>query len=148
VGKMPLLQATLVCVDEVLAAPPQPGDEANLPHTAGPDNLAYVIYNSGTTGKPKGSLITHRNVVRLFPATEYWYGFNERDVWTLFHSSAFDFSVWEIWGALLYGGRVGVVPFLVSRTPEAFYQLVASERVTVLNQTPSAFRQFMQAEES
>ena len=115
---------------------------------AGPDHMAYVIYTSGTTGKPKGSMITHRNVVRLFPSTELWYGFNERDVWTLFHSCAFDFSVWEIWGALLYGGRVVVVPFLVSRSPEAFYELLASEQVTVLNQTPSAFRQLIQAEES
>jgi amino acid adenylation domain-containing protein len=67
-------------------------------------------------------------------------------VWTLFHSVAFDFSVWEIWGALLYGGRIVVVPFTTSRSPEAFYELLAQERVTVLNQTPSAFRQLMQAE--
>ena len=70
-------------------------------------HLAYVIYTSGSTGKPKGSMITHDNVVRLFSATDDWYGFNGRDVWTLFHSCAFDFSVWEIWGALLYGGRAG-----------------------------------------
>jgi amino acid adenylation domain-containing protein/non-ribosomal peptide synthase protein (TIGR01720 family) len=118
-----------------------------LPPSSSADNLAYVIYTSGTTGKPKGSLITHRNVARLFPATDAWYQFNEDDVWTLFHSCAFDFSVWEIWGALLYGGRIVVVPFLVSRSPEAFYELVAKEKVTVLNQTPSAFRQLIQAEE-
>ena len=93
-------------------------------------------------------MITHQNVVRLMRSTEHWFGFNERDVWTLFHSSAFDFSVWEIWGALLYGGRVVVVPFMVSRSPEAFYELLAREKVTVLNQTPSAFRQLIQAEES
>src|SRR5205823_5362755 len=87
------------------------------------------------------------NVVRLFPATEHWYRFNERDIWTLFHSTAFDFSVWELWGALLYGGRLVVVPFMVSRSPEAFYELLAAEHVTVLNQTPSAFRQLIQAEE-
>jgi amino acid adenylation domain-containing protein len=147
-ARLPLTSAKVICLDDVLAEPAQEGEESNLASAAGPDNLAYVIYTSGTTGTPKGSLITHRNVVRLFPATEQWYGFNNRDVWTLFHSSAFDFSVWEIWGALLYGGHVVVVPYLVSRSPEAFYDLLACERVTVLNQTPSAFRQLIQAEES
>ncbi|HYJ85426.1 MAG TPA: condensation domain-containing protein, partial [Pyrinomonadaceae bacterium] len=71
-----------------------------------PDNLAYVIYTSGSTGKPKGVLITHRNVARLFPATAPWFGFDPSHVWTLFHSYAFDFSVWEMWGALLHGGRL------------------------------------------
>jgi non-ribosomal peptide synthetase component F len=145
---LPATNARVVYVEDVLGTPVQPGQDLNLPEVSGPDDLAYVIYTSGTTGKPKGSMITHRNVVRLFPSTEHWYGFNERDVWTLFHSSAFDFSVWEIWGALLYGGRVVVVPFMVSRSPEAFYELLAAEKVTVLNQTPSAFRQLMQAEES
>ena len=144
----PSTQAKVICVDEILARPVQTGEQANMPAVTGPDQPAYVIYTSGTTGKPKGSLITHRNVVRLFSATEHWYGFNERDVWTLFHSTAFDFSVWEIWGALLYGGRVVVVPFMISRSPEAFYELLAMEQVTVLNQTPSAFRQLVQAEES
>lgn len=106
-----------------------------------PENLAYVIYTSGSTGKPKGCEITHANVVRLFDQTDHWYAFQPSDVWTLFHSCAFDFSVWEIWGALLYGGRVVVVPYWVSRSPEAFAELLRRERVTVLNQTPSAFRQ-------
>ena len=112
-----------------------------------PNHLIYVIYTSGSTGKPKGTLITHYNVVRLFQATDHWYHFNENDVWTLFHSYAFDFSVWEIWGALLYGGRLVIVPQLISRSPEQFYQLLLKEKVTILNQTPSAFKQLMHAEE-
>ncbi len=109
-------------------------------------SLAYVIYTSGSTGRPKGALITHGNVTRLFDATEGWFGFDERDVWTLFHSYAFDFSVWEIWGALLYGGRLVVVPWEVSRSPERFLDLLVGERVTVLNQTPSAFSQVAQVD--
>jgi amino acid adenylation domain-containing protein len=111
-------------------------------------NAAYVIYTSGSTGRPKGVIVTHHNVVRLFTATEHWYGFSDRDVWTVFHSFAFDFSVWEIWGALFYGGTTVVVPYRVSRSPELFYDLLAREGVTVLNQTPSAFRQLIWAEKN
>jgi amino acid adenylation domain-containing protein len=120
------------------------GDPAPLADGA---SLAYVIYTSGSTGRPKGTLVSHGNVARLFDATEAWFGFGERDVWTLFHSYAFDFSVWEIWGALLYGGRLVIVPYDVSRSPELFLDLLVSERVTVLNQTPSAFAQLAQADE-
>ncbi|RVU51136.1 amino acid adenylation domain-containing protein [Pseudomonas syringae pv. syringae] len=109
-------------------------------------DLAYVIYTSGSTGLPKGVMVEHRNVARLFSATEEWFGFNEQDVWALFHSFAFDFSVWEIWGALLHGGRLLIVPQLVSRSPEDFYRLLCSAGVTVLNQTPSAFRQLIAAQ--
>jgi non-ribosomal peptide synthetase component F/aryl carrier-like protein len=87
-------------------------------------------------------------VVRLFAATADWYHFAETDVWTMFHSYAFDFSVWELWGALLYGGRLVLVPYWVSRSPDAFYELLSREQVSVLNQTPSAFQQLMRAEES
>jgi amino acid adenylation domain-containing protein len=119
------------------------------PHsTTTPDNLAYVIYTSGSTGKPKGVQVTHYNVTRLMDATWEWFRFDEQDVWTLFHSYAFDFSVWELWGALLYGGRVTVVPYMLSRSPESFYELLCKEGVTVLNQTPSAFRQLIRAEET
>ncbi|MEU8780906.1 amino acid adenylation domain-containing protein [Streptomyces sp. NPDC048637] len=111
-----------------------------------PSNAAYVIYTSGSTGRPKGVVVPHRNVARLFAATEEWFAFGPDDVWTLFHSYAFDFSVWELWGPLLYGGRLVVVPYAVSRSPEDFLRLLADERVTVLNQTPSAFYQLMQAD--
>ncbi len=113
----------------------------------GPENLAYIIYTSGSTGRPRGVQVTHGNVCRLLAATASWFGFGPEDVWTLFHSYAFDFSVWEIWGALAYGGSLVVVPHRVSRSPESFYELLVEEGVTVLNQTPSAFRQLMRAAE-
>ena len=121
--------------------------DSNLSGLATPDLVAYIIYTSGSTGKPKGVLVNHSNVIRLFDATDEWYGFHEQDVWTLFHSYAFDFSVWEIWGALLYGGKLIVVPYLTSRSPKEFYRLLVEEQVTVLNQTPSAFRQLIHVED-
>lgn len=133
-------QVEKICLDsdaQVLAE----AAKNNPPCTARPDNTAYVIYTSGSTGQPKGTLVSHRNVVRLFAATRQWFNFSAQDVWTMFHSFGFDFSVWELWGALLHGGRVVIVPQMVSRTPSAFYDLLLAEKVTVLNQTPSAFRQ-------
>ncbi|MHB6910780.1 amino acid adenylation domain-containing protein [Streptomyces sp. DB-54] len=129
---------------DALAACP---DHAPEP-AATADDLAYVIYTSGSTGRPKGTLIPHRNIIRLFGTTRQWFGFTDRDVWTLFHSYAFDFSVWEIWGALLHGGTLVVVPYDVSRSPEDFLRLLHSTGTTVLNQTPSAFHQLMAAEEA
>jgi amino acid adenylation domain-containing protein len=112
-----------------------------------PENLAYVIYTSGSTGRPKGVMVSHANVMRLLETAQTLFRFTEEDVWTLFHSYAFDFSVWEIWGAWGYGGRLVVIPYWVSRSPSEFYERLVSEGVTVLNQTPSAFRQLSGVEE-
>ncbi|MBV9787113.1 MAG: amino acid adenylation domain-containing protein [Chloroflexi bacterium] len=147
VGKLPQHTAQIVSLDgdqPLIAQQPT----TNLAAAMSPDYVAYVIYTSGSTGKPKGVQVTHGNVSRLFSATEHWYDFGPRHVWTLFHSFAFDFSVWEIWGALLYGGRLVVVPYMTTRSPQDFYQLLSDEGVTVLNQTPSAFRQLMQVDET
>jgi amino acid adenylation domain-containing protein len=125
---------------------------AGWPADAPPDSavtashLAYVIYTSGSTGRPKGVMVEHASVLRLLAATEKWFHFGADDVWTLFHSVAFDFSVWEIWGALGHGGRLVVVPQLTSRSPADFYQLLGAHGVTVLNQTPSAFRGLVAAQ--
>lgn len=109
--------------------------------TAHPDNIAYVIYTSGSTGVSKGALVSHANVTRLFAATHNIFHFSKDDTWTVFHSFAFDFSVWELWGALLYGGRAVIISHLISRSPALFYDLLIKESVTVLSQTPSAFYQ-------
>ncbi|MGI5499251.1 amino acid adenylation domain-containing protein [Lentzea sp. CA-135723] len=103
------------------------------------DAVAYVIYTSGSTGTPKGVHVTHRNVLSLLDGTSAEFGFGEQDTWTLFHSCSFDFSVWEVFGSLLTGGTLVVVPSWVAREPEAFGRLLERERVTVLNLTPSAF---------
>lgn len=108
-------------------------------------NLAYLMYTSGSTGQPKAVLIPHENVVRLLSQTDRWFHFSATDVWTLFHSYAFDFSVWELWGALAYGGRLVVVSRMVSRMPGDLLRLLVAEQVTVLNQTPSAFYQLTAA---
>ena len=108
------------------------------------ESLAYIIYTSGSTGLPKGVMVEHRNVHRLFQSTDTQFQFNEKDVWTLFHSYAFDFSVWEIWGALIYGGRLVIVPWLTTRSSQDFCQLLEQQQVTILNQTPSAFQSLIE----
>ena len=123
-NRLPPHGAHTICLDREPAADSSP-DHASFEPGASEENLAYVIYTSGSTGKPKGVMVTHGNVSRLLSATAEWFHFNERDVWTLFHSLAFDFSVWEIWGCLLHGGRLVIVPFPVSRSPEDFHELLA-----------------------
>ncbi len=144
-GRAPVSDRVLVVIDDV--ARPAP-DEQVLPPCISlhPDNPAYVIYTSGSTGKPKGVVVSHANVVRLMDATDAWFRFGKSDVSVLFHSYAFDFSVWEIWSALLYGGKLIVVPYELTRSPDEFYGLLCDRGVTILNQTPSAFRQLIDAD--
>ncbi|WP_128430369.1 non-ribosomal peptide synthetase [Streptomyces cyaneus] len=141
--QFPGVEATVVDLDSDWPA------IAELPGTApevevSGDDVAYVIYTSGSTGRPKGVAVEHRSVLNLLANCQLLYEFGSEDVWTVFHSYAFDFSVWELWGCLVSGGRVVVVPQDVARSPEAMWQLLANERVTVFNQTPSMFRELVE----
>ncbi|WP_338932444.1 amino acid adenylation domain-containing protein [Streptomyces netropsis] len=134
-----------VLTPDTLGGLPEESSSADLTDTDRPGPLtpahaAYVIYTSGSTGLPKGVVVPHRNLVSLLDGAAAGFGFHSGDVWTMFHSCAFDFSVWEMWGALAHGGRLVVVPQEVTRSPREFLDLLVRERVTVLNQTPSAFQ--------
>jgi amino acid adenylation domain-containing protein len=135
-----------IVVIDTLAAELHCQPDTNPHTTLTPDHLMYIIYTSGSTGQPRGIMVTHANVARLFPATQPYLAFDAQDTWSLFHSYSFGFSVWEIWGALAHGGRLVIVPPAISQSPAAFYKLVSQEQVTVLSQTPSAFRLFLLAD--
>ncbi|MGA5430392.1 amino acid adenylation domain-containing protein [Streptomyces koyangensis] len=151
-GRLPATDAQLVVVDDAATAADLAGraphdlTDADRAGATGPYDTAYVIHTSGSTGRPKGVPVPHAHVVRLFEASGEHFRFGADDVWTLFHSYAFDFSVWELWGPLLHGGRLVVVPYEVSRSPREFLRLLDEEGVTVLNQTPSAFEQLVLAD--
>ncbi|WP_178118830.1 amino acid adenylation domain-containing protein [Pseudomonas sp. SK] len=131
-------QATLQALQDATDRPPACGPQ--------PHDRAYIIYTSGSTGKPKGVCISHHNVVRLFSSTHPWFDYRNSDVWTACHAYMFDASVWEMWGALLHGGRLVIVPVATTRDPHALLDLVVREQVTVFGQIPSAFYRFMEAE--
>ncbi|HLX19070.1 MAG TPA: amino acid adenylation domain-containing protein [Gaiellaceae bacterium] len=136
--RLPAHDAVVLCVDRDARTLEQESSENPEPLTTA-ESLAYVIYTSGSTGTPKGVQVEHRHVARLFTATDEWFDFGAGDTWLLFHSYAFDFSVWELWGALLYGGRLVIPPLWTTRSPEALAGLLVDENVTVLNATPSLF---------
>ncbi|MFD4636955.1 amino acid adenylation domain-containing protein [Lentzea sp. NPDC058436] len=133
-------------VSDVLRVSPHGHTGSGPRRRARLDDTAYVIYTSGSTGTPKGAVVPHRAVVALFAAAQERFDFGADDVWTMFHSFAFDFSVWEMWGPLLHGGTLVVVPHDVTRSPEDFLNLLETHKVTVLNQTPSAFYQLIAAD--
>ncbi|KAG0348362.1 hypothetical protein BGZ54_004640, partial [Gamsiella multidivaricata] len=139
--------ATLTTLDPSIS--PSEAVDSN-PVVAGlnPSNLSHVIYTSGTTGTPKGVMIEHRMIVRAFDAAAAWFNFDENDAWSMFHSFSFDISVWEMWGALRYGGKLVLVPQHITRSPEDFYRLLCDQRVTVMNQTPSAFSMLIDYQKS
>lgn len=140
IDKISSLNTTLVNLSELnLSQQPMTNPSVNICEI----DLSYVIYTSGTTGRPNGVCVGHANVLNLLSSAKKVFNFTNQDIWTLFHSHAFDFSVWEIWGALAFGGKLIIVPSDICRQPKKFFQLLLQERVTVLNQTPAAFYQLI-----
>jgi len=144
-SSLPELLTQTICLDDWSEFERESAENPTSLVTA--ENLAYIIYTSGSTGTPKGVEVTHGTVVHLLDATKEKLGFQAGDVWTVVHSYAFDFSVWEIWGCLLQGGTLVVVPLEVVQSPPELFDLLCRERVTVLNQTPSALRELLAVRE-
>jgi amino acid adenylation domain-containing protein len=144
--------ATVTFLDRTQHAPDHGADVSlldspdALPRLAGADS-AYVIYTSGSTGYPKGCLVSHGNVLALLRSTLPLFRFTGEDVWTVFHSFGFDFSVWELWGAWATGAAAVIVPSMDAQSPDRFLDLLQRERVSVLNQVPSVFRYLAQSHE-
>ncbi|MFJ4306567.1 amino acid adenylation domain-containing protein, partial [Streptomyces pseudovenezuelae] len=144
----PVLLLDAPAVQQALAEQPgTPLGQGDRSAPLHPSHPAYVIYTSGSTGIPKGVTVTHHNVVSLLTAAQSHFSFGPDDRWTLFHSYAFDFSVWEMWGAFRHGGAVVIVPKDIAQDPGRFLRLLVDERVTVLNQTPSAFYELVRADQ-
>ncbi|AJS58360.1 non-ribosomal peptide synthetase [Paenibacillus sp. IHBB 10380] len=137
-------EGSIVALDEAGVYAEEESGNIAREHTAA--SLAYVIYTSGSTGKPKGVMVEQRNVVRLLFNDKNLFDFGDTDTWTLFHSFCFDFSVWEMYGALLYGGKLIVVPQQTVKNPQQFLQLLKDQQVTILNQTPMYFYQLLHEE--
>ncbi|MEV3965173.1 amino acid adenylation domain-containing protein [Nocardia sp. NPDC050193] len=143
---IPAVDAPVILLADTGNRSTEPVTDAERRAPLRPDNLAYVVHTSGSTGVPRAVAVAHRNVVELFANTQLLFEFDDADVWTLFHSTAFDFSVWELWCALASGGSVVVVDRPEARSPEQFRELLIRERVTVLNQTPSEFYRLAEAD--
>ena len=104
-----------------------------------PGDLAYVVYTSGTTGRPKGVPIRHDDVLALLRSAERHFAIGPDDVWPLMHSCAFDMSVWEIWGALGFGGTAVVIREESARNAYQVAAALQRHGITILSQVPTAF---------
>ncbi len=140
--RLPSNAGTILCVDEDQDG--FGGEAADNPAVEIlPDHLCYVMFTSGSTGEPNGVMVTHGNVANLFGPVCDQLGFDSQDIWSMFHSCSFGFSVWEVWGAFVHGATLAIVPEDIRNDPDALVDMLGQQQVTVLSQTPSAFRQLL-----